>query len=76
MASETTHNYIRTIGIIVAILFSLMSFASSYVTKDTFKEFKTGTISAIIARLEKIEDKQDKVLDFLEINHVPDKHIP
>lgn len=73
MASETTHNYVRTIGIIVAILFSLMSFASSYVSKDAFIEFKEGTISAIMTRLERIESKQDQVILFLEQDRVPDK---
>lgn len=74
MASENTHNYIRTTGIIVAIVLSMFGLASSYVSKDAFREFKEGTISAITARLERIEAKQDKALEFLENSYVPYEH--
>ena len=69
MASDNTHSYIRTIGIVVAIMATVIGLASSYVTKDTFHEFKEGTVYTIIARLERIERKQDKVLEFLEHNY-------
>lgn len=73
MASENTHQYIRTMGIMVTILVSIMGLAAGYVTKDAFNEFKEGTISAIISRLVRIETKQDRILDFLETDRVAHK---
>lgn len=73
MASETTHNYVRTIAFIIAIVISIMSLASSYVSKDAFLEFKEGTITAIMARLDRIERKQDTLINYWEQNSEPFK---
>lgn len=69
MASDNTHSYIRTIGIVIAIVASVIGLTSGNVSKATFNEFKEGTVHAIITRLERIERKQDKVLEFLEQRH-------
>jgi hypothetical protein len=63
MKSNTIGHSLQVLALLGGLFGLYITISSQFVKAETFREFKEGTVQQILIRLDKIDDKLDKLLE-------------